>query len=101
MRFLKRDLIRAYRLGHGARGRTRVATAGLELRLRSRSARNPIRLDLRLGSRPAPYLLFDRAHLWNLDEIWLAEEYRPVADSHFDLILDLGANVGAATIWFN
>lgn len=78
-----------------------MAIAGLELRLRSRSALNPIRLDLRLGSRAAPYLLFDRAHLWNLDEIWLAEEYGPLADSHFDLILDLGANVGAATIWFH
>lgn len=41
----------------------------------------------------------DRAQLWNLDEVWLQNEYdRFVGEP--EVVLDLGANVGASATWF-
>jgi FkbM family methyltransferase len=98
---LRNDLLRARRLSEGSAAQARILAAGLELRFRPRSAASPLCLNLNLGARPTPYWLFDLAHLWNLDEVWLAGEYAHLARGDFDLVLDLGANVGAASIWLH
>jgi FkbM family methyltransferase len=43
----------------------------------------------------------DLSQLWALDEVWVAGEYQPIADGEYELVLDLGANVGAASIWLH
>jgi FkbM family methyltransferase len=58
-------------------------------------------LDLKLGGRRTRYWVSDLAHLFNLDEIWRAQEYEPIGYGDYDLILDLGANIGAASIWLH
>ncbi len=50
----------------------------------------------------APRRMFwvrDRAQLWNLDEVWLQNEYDRFAGEP-DVVLDLGANVGSSSTWF-
>lgn len=98
---LRSDLRRARRLSDDPLERARIFAAGLKLRLGPRSATGPLCLKLKLGAHPAPYWMFDRAHLWNLDEVWLSGEYAHLGHDDFDLILDLGANVGAASIWLH
>jgi FkbM family methyltransferase len=94
-------LKRARVLGDGYYDQARIAAAGWGLRLRRRGAVRPFCLNLRLGVKPTPYWVCDLAQLWNLDEIWVAQEYAPIAGGNYDLVLDLGANVGAASIWLH
>jgi FkbM family methyltransferase len=61
----------------------------------------PLRLNLKLGAKRTPYWVCDLAHLFNLDEVWIADEYKPIAHGNYDVILDLGASVGAASIWLH
>lgn len=97
---VKGDLSRAWRLGDGNRERARLLAAATELRFRTRSSTDPLRVKLMLGRHTSDYSLFDRAHLWNLDEIWLRGEYGHLYGD-FDHVLDLGANIGASSIWFH
>ncbi|MEV4420656.1 FkbM family methyltransferase [Patulibacter sp. NPDC049589] len=39
------------------------------------------------------------SHIANLDEIWLLGEYRDIASRDADTVLDLGANVGCASLY--
>jgi FkbM family methyltransferase len=54
-----------------------------------------------LGGRRQIYWVRDRSHIANLDEIWRRGEYETIRGRDFDVIVDLGANVGSATLFLH
>jgi FkbM family methyltransferase len=94
-------LRRARVLGEGYFDQARLVAASFWLQIHRRGAVSPLCLNLKLGPKRIPYWVCDLGHLYNLDEVWVAQEYEPIGQGDFDLILDLGANVGAASIWLH
>ena len=42
----------------------------------------------------------DRADLWVIHEIWVCEMYRPLITNSPAVVIDVGANIGMASLWF-
>lgn len=88
-------------LGAGAAGRAWMFTLVLLLPLKMRlfpCAAIPVRL--RLGREKRWFWFRDSSELFALDEIFNGGEYAAVSGRHPETIVDLGANVGQAALWF-
>ena len=102
---LRSTVYRARLLGRGRWGGAWLAFVSVLL-IRIKDHVKPLRavpvpLALRLNDKAVTYWVRDPSHISNLDEVWRFGEYASISDGPFDLILDLGANVGASATWLH
>lgn len=57
-------------------------------------------LRIHLDGEPRTVWISDRSHIWILEEVWAGEGYKCVRSMDVDVVLDLGANVGLASLYF-
>jgi FkbM family methyltransferase len=98
---LVQDLAAAARLGGDARSRYTLACDFLAHRLMKLMAgRGPgAERSVRLRDGTLLHYRRNRSDIWTIHEVWVQEMYRlPVAD-RCPLIVDLGANIGLASVW--
>ncbi len=91
------------RLGRGKLASLATLLICLTMPLRSRillSSTRPIRLRLRLGDAPVDLWFSDGAELAVIWSIFIAGEYAALDVADAGTIIDLGANIGVATLWF-
>jgi FkbM family methyltransferase len=90
-------------LGDGRRGRLVAWSVCLTMPLRMRIpllSRRLVRLRLDLGGRPVAVWLSDGSELEVVRSILVSGEYGALDVAHARTIIDLGANIGIAAMWF-
>lgn len=92
-----------FRLGVGLRSRLRLALDVWLLRFQllvfGRVSHSPREVACRSNTR-LRYRL-NRGDLQGIREVWCCEVYRLPFDGPTDVLVDLGANIGLATLWLN
>jgi FkbM family methyltransferase len=92
-------------LGRSRRASLKIFAIALSMPLKSRVralSKRIVDLELVLGGGDVDLSVSDYSELLVLEEIWRRDEYGPAADATRKArnILDLGANIGLASLWF-